>query len=71
MSDYLMVLGTALAALSVVVAVVQLLRLEPPRIAAILFVAGIAAMIAAAWMDPTAFRVQDIPAAFYRLKAQI
>ncbi|MBM3603974.1 MAG: hypothetical protein FJX25_04275 [Alphaproteobacteria bacterium] len=64
MSDLLLLLGVALCLLSVVLAVVQLLRTQPPRAAAICFVAGIAALLAGAWLNPAPFAPGDIPAAF-------
>ena len=47
MSDLLLLGGIALCLLSVIVAVVQLLRTQPPRAAAILLVLGISAIFAA------------------------
>ena len=67
MSDLLILLGTALMALSVILAIAALARTEPPRGAAIAFVFGIGAMFAGAWLDPTPFRVQDLGLAWQRL----
>ena len=67
MSDILILTGTALMALSVILAIAALARTEPPRAAAIAFVAGLAAMLWGAWMDPTPFRVQDLGLAWQRL----
>lgn len=67
MSDILILLGTALMALSVILAIASLARTEPPRAAAIAFVFGVAAILAGAWMDPTPFRVQDFGLAWQRL----
>lgn len=69
MSDVLILLGTALMAVSVILAIVSLARIEPPRGAAIAFVLGIAALFLGAWMDPTPFRVQDLGEAWQRLLA--
>ncbi|HRO14048.1 MAG TPA: hypothetical protein PLL33_03205 [Paracoccus sp. (in: a-proteobacteria)] len=67
MSDILILCGTALMALSVILAIASLARTEPPRGAAIAFVCGLAALFAGAWMDPTPFRVQDLGLAWQRL----
>lgn len=67
MSDILILVGTALMALSVILAIASLARTEPPRAAAIAFVAGLIAMFAGAWIEPTPFRVQDLGLAWQRL----
>lgn len=67
MSDILILAGTALMALSVILAIAALARTEPPRAAAIAFVFGLAAMFAGSWMDPTPFQVQDLGLAWQRL----
>ncbi len=67
MTDILILLGTAAVALSIVLLVVALARTEPPRGAAVAAVAGIAAIVAAAWMDPTPFQVHDLGLAWQRL----
>ncbi|WP_036716725.1 hypothetical protein, partial [Paracoccus sphaerophysae] len=67
MSDILILLSTALMALSVILAIASLARTEPPRGAAIAFVFGLAAMFAGAWIDPTPFRVQDLGLSWQRL----
>ncbi len=69
MSDVLILLGTALMAVSVILAIAALARIEPPRGAAIAFVVGVAALFLGAWMDPTPFRVQDLGLAWQRLLA--
>lgn len=69
MSDVLILLGTALMAVSVILAIVSLARIEPPRGAAIAFVLGAAALFLGAWMDPTPFRVQDLGEVWQRLLA--
>ena len=67
MSDLLLLGGIALCLLSVIVAVVQLLRTQPPRAAAILLVLGIAAIFAAAYLAPQSFTLEQIPQAWARL----
>lgn len=67
MIDILLLAGIALMALSLLVAVVALLRTEPPRLAAGMFVLGIVALLFAAWLDPDPFRVQHIAEAWGRL----
>lgn len=67
MSDILILLGTALMAVSVVLAIASLARTEPPRGAAIAFVFGLAALFAGAWINPTPFEVQDLGLAWQRL----
>lgn len=67
MSDLLLLGGIALCLLSVIVAVVQLLRTQPPRAAAILLVLGIAAFFAAAYLSPEPFSLEQIPQAWARL----
>lgn len=52
MYDFLLLGGIALCALSVVIAIVQLLQTRPPRAAAITLVIGIAALLAGAWLMP-------------------
>ncbi|TRW99532.1 hypothetical protein FNJ84_02335 [Paracoccus sp. M683] len=66
MTDLLLLGGAALCALSLVVAVVQLLRTEPPRAAAILLLLGIVAMFAGAYLKEGPFQAQDIPDAWGR-----
>ncbi|WP_299361488.1 hypothetical protein [uncultured Paracoccus sp.] len=69
MTDILILLGTAALALAVILAIAALARTEPPRGAAIMFVLGVAAILAGAWIDPTPFRVQDLGLAWQRLLA--
>ena len=47
--------------------VAALARTEPPRGAAIAAIAGIAAIVVAAWIDPTPFQVHDLGLAWQRL----
>ena len=63
----LLLAGVALCALSVLVAVIQLAQTQAPRGAAILFVFGIAAMLAGAWLNPEPFEVTDIGTAWTEL----
>ncbi len=67
MSDLLLLGGIALCLLSVIVAVVQLLRTQPPRAAAIMLVLGIAALFAGSYLSPEPFRLAQIPQAWARL----
>ncbi|VDS09479.1 hypothetical protein PARHAE_02682 [Paracoccus haematequi] len=67
MSDLLLLGGIALCLLSVVVAVVQLLRTQAPRAGAILLVLGIAAILAGAYLAPEPFSLDRIPQAWARL----
>lgn len=67
MSDLLLLGGIALCLLSVIVAVVQLLRTHPPRAAAIMLVLGVAAIFAAAYLGPQPFSLEQIPQAWARL----
>lgn len=69
MIDILLLAGIALMALSLLVAVVALLRTEPPRLAAGMFIVGIMALLLAAWLDPDPFRVQHVAGAWARLTA--
>lgn len=67
MTDLLILLGTALMALSVILAIAALARTEPPRGAAIAFVLGVVALFAGAWIEPAPFSVQDLGLAWQRL----
>ena len=67
MSDLLLLGGVLLCLLSVIVAVVQLLRTQPPRAAAILLVLGIAAILAGAILNPQQFSLDQIPQAWERV----
>ncbi|MCQ0970685.1 hypothetical protein MLD63_09635 [Paracoccus sp. TK19116] len=60
MSDLLLLGGVALCALSVLWAVIQLARTEPPRAAAIMLVLGIALMFAGAFAQPDGFQPGDV-----------
>ena len=68
MTDILLLGGVALCVLSVLVAVVQLLRTEAPRAAAILLVLGIVGILGSALLDgPTEISVAGINDAWDRL----
>lgn len=67
MSDFLLLGGIALCVLSVIVAVIQLIRVEPPRAAVILLILGIIAMFGGAYLGPQPFTVEEIPAAWARV----
>ncbi|MBU2958062.1 hypothetical protein Q4511_10490 [Paracoccus sp. 1_MG-2023] len=60
----LLVIGVALCVASVVLAVVQLLRLQPPRLAVLALVAGILALFAGAQLQPGPFSPSDVATAF-------
>ncbi|MDP5307160.1 hypothetical protein [Paracoccus spongiarum] len=70
MTDYLLLAGVALCLISVVAAIVQLIRLQPPRGAAIMLILGIAAIFASAYLDPDPFQPQDVLTAWDNLSAE-
>ena len=68
MTDLLLLGGVALCVLSVLVALIQLLRTEPPRAAAILLVLGIVGILGSALLDgPTEISVAGIQDAWARV----
>ena len=67
MSDILLLGGVALCLLSVLWAVVQLLRTEPPRAAAIMLVLGIALLFLGAYLQPDGFQPGDVMRAWQGL----
>lgn len=67
MSDLLLLGGVALCVLSIILAVIQLLRTEPPRAAAITLILGIAAILAAAYLVPDPVGVTDLAGAWARV----
>jgi peptidoglycan/LPS O-acetylase OafA/YrhL len=67
MSDLLLLAGVLLCLLSLPLAVIQLVRLQPPRAAVLALVGGIVLIFAGAATNPDPFRVQDIPAALGRV----
>lgn len=70
MSDYLLLAGVALCLISIVVAIVQLLQLQPPRAAAIALILGIAAIFGAAYLDPAPFQPTDVVQAWDRVSSE-
>ncbi|SNT74456.1 hypothetical protein [Paracoccus seriniphilus] len=70
MSDYLLLGGVALCAVSIVLAVIQLLRTEPPRAAVITLIVGIVLIFAGAYCNPDPFQPQDILSAWARITAE-
>lgn len=71
MTDYLLFAGLALCTLSVVLAVVQLLQTQPPRAAALAFVAGILLIFWAFAMQPQPFSTGGIAESFDRLTGAV
>jgi xanthosine utilization system XapX-like protein len=69
MSDYLLLAGVALCLVSVLLAVIQLIRLEPPRAAVILLILGIVGLFAGAYLAPAPFQVEDIATAWQNVTA--
>ncbi|MBK4215726.1 hypothetical protein JJJ17_07300 [Paracoccus caeni] len=67
MSDYLLLAGVALCAISVIAAVVQLLQTQPPRAAAIMLILGIVAIFAAAYTSDEPLQPESVFAAWDRL----
>ena len=67
MSDILLLLGAALCALSVLMAIVSLLRTQPPRGAAIALVLGIVLMFSGAQLSQGPFGVETLSGAAQRL----
>lgn len=70
MSDYLLLAGVALCLISIIVAIVQLLQLQPPRAAAITLILGIAAIFGAAYLDPEPFQPTDVVQAWDRVSSE-
>ncbi|WP_304617269.1 hypothetical protein [Paracoccus sp. (in: a-proteobacteria)] len=71
MTDILLGAGLVLCLLSVVLAVVQLLRTQPPRAAALAFVAGILLIFWAFAMQPQPFSPEGLAASLDRLTGRI
>ena len=67
MGDFLLLGGIALCAFSVIYAVIQLLRVEPPRAAVITLILGIVAMFAGAYLQPGPFNMADVTDAWTRV----
>lgn len=70
MSDYLLLGGTALCVISILMALVQLLRMEPPRAAVITLIVGIVMLFAGAYLGPEQFSVGDILSAWSRITSE-
>lgn len=72
MTDFLFLAGVALCVLSILAALIQLLRTEPPRAGAILLVLGIAGILASAMMaGPTEISLAGLGQAWTRLMATL
>lgn len=67
MSDLLLLGGIALCVLSVIVAVVQLVRVQPPRAAAIMLILGIVALFTGAYLSTDPLTLDSIGEAWARL----
>lgn len=67
MSDILLLVGVALAALSVLLAIMSLARTEPPRGAAITLILGIALMFGGAKLSAAPLSVDLLTGAWQRL----
>ncbi|WBU61147.1 hypothetical protein [Paracoccus albus] len=67
MTDIFLLLGSGLCLLSVLAAVVDLLRTQAPRTAAILLVAGLVVLGFAAWREPGSVGAAQLGAAWDRL----
>lgn len=67
MTDILLLIGTGLCALSVLVALIELLQTRAPRAAAILLVGGIAVLAYTAWQNPGSVGPQQLGAAWGRI----
>ncbi|WP_104491713.1 hypothetical protein [Paracoccus denitrificans] len=67
MIDILLLAGAALCALSVLMAIVSVVRTQAPRGAALLLVLGIVLLFAAAWLDPRPFGIQSLEESWQRL----
>lgn len=69
MSDVLLLVGCGLCLLSVILAVIGVLAMRPPRGAAIALVMGLAALAGAAWLSPEPLSPASIQPAWERLSA--
>ncbi|WBU54031.1 hypothetical protein [Paracoccus sp. SCSIO 75233] len=67
MADILLLLGVFFCALSVVAAIISVLRTQAPRGAAIMLCAGLIMLAVAAWMAPGAVGVDQLGAAWARV----
>ncbi|WP_294925225.1 hypothetical protein [uncultured Paracoccus sp.] len=69
MIDLMLLAGSALCAISVVLAVVSVAQTRAPRVAAITLVLGLALLFGAAWLRPAAVGPQQVLDAWQRLLA--
>jgi hypothetical protein len=60
----LLLAGVVLCTLSLVLAVIQLVRMQPPRAAILVFMAGILVLVIGASVDPDPFHPGDFRTAF-------
>lgn len=60
MADLLLLVGTALLAVSVIMAIIAVLQTQAPRGAAGIFVLGVLVLIVGAWIDPAAITPQNM-----------
>lgn len=67
MIELMLLAGTALCAISIVMAVVAVLQTRAPRGAAIALVLGLVLLFATAWMQPEAVTPQNILDVWQRL----
>lgn len=67
MTDFMLLGGIALCAISVILAVVQLMRMQPPRAAAVTLIIGVVLIFVAAYLDPEAFQASGIFNAWSKL----
>lgn len=67
MIDLLLVLGVALCAVSVLMALVAVIRTQAPRGAAVTMVLGVLVLFAASWLGNRALGVTDVGGAWHRL----
>ncbi|RCW81003.1 hypothetical protein [Paracoccus lutimaris] len=67
MSDILLLVGAALCALSVLMAIASVLRTQPPRAAAIALVLGIVLMFGGATLAQEPFGIETLTGAGQRL----
>lgn len=63
--------GIALCAISAILAVVQLMRMQPPRAAAVTMIVGVVLIFLAAAMDPEAFQASAIVNGWSKLTGSV
>lgn len=69
MSDYLLLGGVVLGAVSILAALVQLLQSQPPRGSVITLIFGAVLIFAGAYLSPEPFQPQNVVAAWERVSA--